>query len=112
MTTPPLRLGALLMPSHPPERSVAEGQAWDLEEIERLDALGYSEAWIGEHFTAAWEPCPAPDLLISQALLRTKQIVLGPLGHLLRWREFLLPLYLELGLGSFLKRDPSMPDEP
>jgi alkanesulfonate monooxygenase SsuD/methylene tetrahydromethanopterin reductase-like flavin-dependent oxidoreductase (luciferase family) len=27
------------------------------------------------------------------------------------WREFLLPIYLGLGLGKFLKRDPSMPDE-
>ena len=26
------------------------------------------------------------------------------------WQEFLLPLYLGLGLGKFLKRDPSMPD--
>jgi alkanesulfonate monooxygenase SsuD/methylene tetrahydromethanopterin reductase-like flavin-dependent oxidoreductase (luciferase family) len=27
------------------------------------------------------------------------------------WREFLLPTYLGLGLGGFLKRDASMPDE-
>lgn len=27
------------------------------------------------------------------------------------WWEFLLPLYLGLGLGPLLKRDPSMPDE-
>jgi alkanesulfonate monooxygenase SsuD/methylene tetrahydromethanopterin reductase-like flavin-dependent oxidoreductase (luciferase family) len=27
------------------------------------------------------------------------------------WREFFLPLYLGLGLGPLLKRDPSMPDE-
>ena len=26
------------------------------------------------------------------------------------WREFLLPLYLGLGLGPLLKRDPAMPD--
>ena len=82
-----LRLGALLMPSHPPERSIAEGQQWDLEELERLDRLGYSEAWIGEHFTARWEPCPAPDLLIAQALLCTQNIRLGPLGHLLPYHN-------------------------
>jgi hypothetical protein len=74
-----MKLGALLMPSHPPEREVADGQRWDLEELERLDALGFEEAWIGEHFTAAWEPCPAPDLLIAQALQRTERIHLGPL---------------------------------
>jgi alkanesulfonate monooxygenase SsuD/methylene tetrahydromethanopterin reductase-like flavin-dependent oxidoreductase (luciferase family) len=78
-----MKFGALLMPSHPPERSIREGQLWDLHDLERLDALGFEEAWIGEHFTAAWEPCPAPDLLIAQALLKTKRIRLGPLGHLL-----------------------------
>jgi alkanesulfonate monooxygenase SsuD/methylene tetrahydromethanopterin reductase-like flavin-dependent oxidoreductase (luciferase family) len=71
------------MPSHPPERSIRHGQRWDLQDLERLDALGFEEAWIGEHFTATWEPCPAPDLLIAQALLRTKRIRLGPLSHLL-----------------------------
>ena len=78
-----MQVGALLMPSHPPERSIRDGQRRDLQDLERLDALGFEEAWIGEHFTAAWEPCPAPDLLIAQALLRTKRIRLGPLGHLL-----------------------------
>jgi alkanesulfonate monooxygenase SsuD/methylene tetrahydromethanopterin reductase-like flavin-dependent oxidoreductase (luciferase family) len=78
-----MKFGALLMPSHPPERSIRDGQRWDLNDLERLDALGFEEAWIGEHFTAAWEPCPAPDLLIAQALLRTKRIRLGPLSHLL-----------------------------
>jgi alkanesulfonate monooxygenase SsuD/methylene tetrahydromethanopterin reductase-like flavin-dependent oxidoreductase (luciferase family) len=82
-----MKLGALLMPSHPPECSIREGQKRDLEEIERLDALGFEEAWIGEHFTAAWEPCPAPDLLIAQALLKTERIRLGPLGHLLPYHN-------------------------
>ena len=75
-----MRLGAVLMPSHPPERDIQQGQAWDLEEIVRLDALGFDEAWVGEHFTAAWEPCPAPDLLIARALGSTGRIRLGPLG--------------------------------
>ena len=82
-----MKLGAFLMPSHPPERSIRDGILWDLEDLQRLDALGFEEAWIGEHYTAAWEPCPAPDLLISQALLRTKQIRLGPLGHLLPYHN-------------------------
>ena len=87
MKTPSIEFGALLMPSHPPERSIGDGQQRDLEDLERLDALGFEEAWIGEHFTTSWEPCPAPDLLIAQALLRTKQIRLGPLGHLLPYHH-------------------------
>jgi alkanesulfonate monooxygenase SsuD/methylene tetrahydromethanopterin reductase-like flavin-dependent oxidoreductase (luciferase family) len=82
-----MKVGAFLMPSHPPERTVGEGQRSDLEELVRLDRLGFDEAWIGEHFTAAWEPCPAPDLLIAQALPRTERIRLGPLGHLLPYHH-------------------------
>jgi alkanesulfonate monooxygenase SsuD/methylene tetrahydromethanopterin reductase-like flavin-dependent oxidoreductase (luciferase family) len=82
-----MELGAFLMPTHPPEQTVRDGQLWDLNDLERLDALGFAEAWIGEHFTAAWEPCPAPDLLIAQALQRTKKIRLGPLGHLLPYHN-------------------------
>ena len=82
-----MKVGAFLMPSHPPEKSIRDGQLWDLHDLQRLDALGFHEAWIGEHFTAAWEPCPAPDLLIAQALQRTKRIRLGPLGHLLPYHN-------------------------
>ncbi len=82
-----MKFGAFLMPTHPPERTIREGQVCDLQELERLDALGFEEAWIGEHFTANWEPCPAPDLLIAQALTRTKRIRLGPLGHLLPYHH-------------------------
>jgi len=82
-----LKFGAFLMPSHPPERTIRDGQQLDLDELARLDSLGFEEAWIGEHFTAAWEPCPAPDLLIAQALSSTTQIRLGPLGHLLPYHH-------------------------
>jgi alkanesulfonate monooxygenase SsuD/methylene tetrahydromethanopterin reductase-like flavin-dependent oxidoreductase (luciferase family) len=34
-----MKPGALLMPSHPPERSVRDGQCWDLGDLERLDAF-------------------------------------------------------------------------
>jgi hypothetical protein len=32
------------MPSHPPERSIGDGQQRDLEDLERLDALDFEEA--------------------------------------------------------------------
>jgi alkanesulfonate monooxygenase SsuD/methylene tetrahydromethanopterin reductase-like flavin-dependent oxidoreductase (luciferase family) len=82
-----MQFGALLMPSHPPERSIRDGRRLDLDEIARLDAPGFDEAWVGEHFTAPWEPCPAPDLPIAQALSRTERIRLGPLGHLLPYHH-------------------------
>jgi alkanesulfonate monooxygenase SsuD/methylene tetrahydromethanopterin reductase-like flavin-dependent oxidoreductase (luciferase family) len=79
--------GVFMMPSHPPERGLREGFEWDLEHIGLCDRLGFSEAWIGEHFTAPWEPNPAPDLLIAQALLRTQRIKLAPGAHLLPYHH-------------------------
>jgi alkanesulfonate monooxygenase SsuD/methylene tetrahydromethanopterin reductase-like flavin-dependent oxidoreductase (luciferase family) len=82
-----MQLGVFMMPSHPPERSFYAGHQWDLEHLELLDTLGFHEAWIGEHFTSPWEPNPAPDLLIAQALLRTKRIKLAPGAHLLPYHH-------------------------
>ncbi|HZO80859.1 MAG TPA: LLM class flavin-dependent oxidoreductase [Candidatus Binataceae bacterium] len=78
-----MELGLFLMPSHPPERDLMAGQQWDLAVLRAADRLGYSEAWIGEHFTSPWEPNPAPDLLIAQALKETSRIKLAPGAHLL-----------------------------
>ena len=69
-----MEFGYFTMPSHPPERGLKDGHDWDLQTIRWLDELGYTECWIGEHHTAPWEPHPAPDLLIAQALLQTKRI--------------------------------------
>src|SRR5260221_6512791 len=79
---PPMEIGYFAMPSHPPECGLKEGHDWDLQVLRWLDELGYPEAWIGEHHTAPWEPHPAPDLLLAQAFLQTKNIRLGPGGFL------------------------------
>jgi alkanesulfonate monooxygenase SsuD/methylene tetrahydromethanopterin reductase-like flavin-dependent oxidoreductase (luciferase family) len=82
-----MKVGVFMMPSHPPERDLLAGHQWDLEHLEYIDQLGFDEAWIGEHFTSPWEPNPAPDLLIAQALLRTKNIKLAPGAHLLPYHH-------------------------
>jgi alkanesulfonate monooxygenase SsuD/methylene tetrahydromethanopterin reductase-like flavin-dependent oxidoreductase (luciferase family) len=82
-----VEIGLFTMPSHPPERSLYDGQQWDLQVLRWADELGYTEAWIGEHHVAAWEPHPAPDLLVAQALLQTKNIRLGPGGFLLPYHH-------------------------
>ena len=82
-----MQLGYFAMPSHPPEMDLKRGHDWDLQVLRWLDDLGYEEAWIGEHHTSPWEPHPAPDLLIAQALLQTKRIRLGPGGFLLPYHH-------------------------
>lgn len=82
-----MQFGAFTMPSHPPERSLADGHEWDLEQLRLLDELGYTEAWIGEHHTAPWEPHPAPDLLTIEGFRQTKNIRIGPGGFLLPYHH-------------------------
>ena len=82
-----MEAGLFLMPSHPPERSLFDAHQLDLDVITLGDELGYKEAWIGEHFTAPWEPIPAPDIMIAQALMRTKNIKLGAGAHLLPYHH-------------------------
>jgi alkanesulfonate monooxygenase SsuD/methylene tetrahydromethanopterin reductase-like flavin-dependent oxidoreductase (luciferase family) len=72
-----MRYGYFMMPMHLPGSDLGVTLQTDLEQIERLDELGFSEAWIGEHFTAGWENIPAPDIFIGAALQRTSHIVLG-----------------------------------
>jgi alkanesulfonate monooxygenase SsuD/methylene tetrahydromethanopterin reductase-like flavin-dependent oxidoreductase (luciferase family) len=79
--------GLFTMPSHPPERSLYDGHQWDLQQLRWADELGFSEAWIGEHHTAPWEPHPSPDLLVAQALLQTKRMRIGPGGFLMPYHH-------------------------
>ena len=80
-------IGLFLMPSHPPERGLREGNEWDLQVLRWADEYGFKEAWVGEHHTCKWEPNPAPDLLIAQALLQTQNIRLGPGGYILSYHH-------------------------
>ena len=82
-----MQFGYFMMPSHPPERGLKEGHDWDLQVLRWLDELGYSEAWVGEHHTAPWEPHPAPDLLIAQSLKETTRLRMGPGGFLLPYHH-------------------------
>tara|TARA_Y100000588_G_scaffold164322_1_gene178430 strand:- start:403 stop:1440 length:1038 start_codon:yes stop_codon:yes gene_type:complete len=64
-----------------------DAHQWDLDCLALADELGFSEAWIGEHYTSPWEPFPSPDLIIAQALMRTKNIRLGTGVHLLPYHH-------------------------
>ncbi len=82
-----MQYGLFTMASHPPECGLFEGHRWDLQTLRWADELGFSEGWIGEHHTAPWEPHPAPDLLIAQALMETRHIRLAPGGFLLPYHH-------------------------
>ena len=82
-----MKLGLFMMPCHAPGQSPYDVAQWNLQVLRWADQYGYSEAWIGEHYTIGWEPIPSPDLLIAQALRETKRIVLAPGAHLLPYHN-------------------------
>ena len=65
------------MPLHPPDSNIAQTLEDDLQQLVVLDELGYSEAWIGEHFTSVWENIPRRICSSQTALGKTKNIRLG-----------------------------------
>ena len=73
----PLRFGIFLAPFHPVGQNPTLALERDLELVERLDELGFDEAWIGEHHSAGYEIIASPEVFIANAAARTKHIKLG-----------------------------------
>lgn len=80
-----MELGIFFMPVHRPEKSWSQALAEDREAIILADELGYSEAWMGEHFSTKVEQVPAPLMFLASLIHQTSQIRLGTgvvnLGH-------------------------------
>ena len=72
-----MKLGLFMMPVHPPEKDRTQCFEEDIELVVRADELGFTEAWIGQHCTLAWEPIPSNDVFVANVLPRTKNIRLG-----------------------------------
>jgi limonene 1,2-monooxygenase len=77
MLGPRLRFGAFIAPFHPVDENPTLAIQRDLELVEWMDQLGYDEAWIGEHHSAAYELIASPEVFIAAAAERTKHIRLG-----------------------------------
>jgi limonene 1,2-monooxygenase len=73
----PLRFGIFLAPFHAIGENPTLALERDLELIEWLDALGYDEAWIGEHHSGGTEIIASPEVFIAAAAQRTRRIRLG-----------------------------------
>lgn len=79
--------GLFLPPYHPKGTPIRDAANWDLDLIIAADRSGLSEAWIGEHYTVAWEPVPCPDILLALAIRETENIRLAPGAHLLPYHN-------------------------
>ncbi len=72
-----LRFGAFIAPFHPVDENPTLAIQRDLELVQWMDQLGFDEAWIGEHHSAAYELIASPEVFIAAAAERTKNIRLG-----------------------------------
>ncbi len=66
-----------MMPVHPPARSFTETLAEDTEKSLLADKLGFTELWLGEHFSATSEPIPSPMMFMAGLIPRTKNLHFG-----------------------------------
>ena len=72
-----LNFGIFLAPFHPVGQNPTLALERDLQLIEHLDALGFDEAWFGEHHSAGYEIIASPEVFIAAAAQRTRTIRLG-----------------------------------
>ncbi len=72
-----MRFGIFMAPFHPVGQNPTLALERDLELIQHLDALGFDEAWVGEHHSAGYEIIASPEVFIAVAAERTKHIKLG-----------------------------------
>lgn len=72
-----LRFGTFIPPIHPVDENPTLCIERDMQTVQHLDALGYDEAWIGEHHSAGTELIASPELVLAVLGDRTKRIRLG-----------------------------------
>jgi limonene 1,2-monooxygenase len=72
-----LRFGTFMAPFHASGENPTVALERDLELVERMDELGFDEAWFGEHHSAGFEIIASPELFCAFAAARTRRIKLG-----------------------------------
>ena len=72
-----LRFGIFLAPFHSLKENPTLALSRDLELVKYLDALGFDDAWIGEHHSGGMEIIASPEVFIATAAAQTSRIRLG-----------------------------------
>lgn len=72
-----LRSGIFLAPFHDLSQNPILALERDMELVQHIDRLNYSEAWIGEHHSGGYEIISSPEVFIAAAAERTRHIRLG-----------------------------------
>ena len=70
-----IKYGMFIMPFHDdPSKPLTQCYDEDVELAARLDELGFTELWIGEHHTMVYESVVMPEIFIARVLGETKNI--------------------------------------
>lgn len=72
-----MKLGYFMMPLHHVDRDYHQTLNEDMEAIIYADQLGYTEAWVGEHYSSKVEQITSPLMFHANLISRTKQIKLA-----------------------------------
>ena len=72
-----MTFGVFLAPFHRVGENLTLALQRNLRLLEHLDALGFDEAWVGEHHSGARETIADPAVFIAAAAERTRRIRLG-----------------------------------
>jgi alkanesulfonate monooxygenase SsuD/methylene tetrahydromethanopterin reductase-like flavin-dependent oxidoreductase (luciferase family) len=72
-----VKLGLFTMPFHHPARDYATILEEDQEAIVLADRLGFTEAYVGEHFSSWSERITSPLIFLATVIGRTREIRLG-----------------------------------
>jgi limonene 1,2-monooxygenase len=72
-----LEFGIFMAPFHRRGENPTLALRRDLDLVQKLDELGYDEAWIGEHHSSGWEIIASPEVFLAAAGERTQRIRLG-----------------------------------
>jgi alkanesulfonate monooxygenase SsuD/methylene tetrahydromethanopterin reductase-like flavin-dependent oxidoreductase (luciferase family) len=72
-----VKLGLFTMPFHHPDRDYGQILAEDQEAIVLADRLGFTEAFVGEHFSSWSERITSPLIFFATLIPRTTQITFG-----------------------------------
>lgn len=72
-----IELGIFVQPIHPFPRDQGDIYREAEAKVILADKLGFSEAWIGEHYSASTEPITSPLIFLASLIHRTSRIKLG-----------------------------------
>ena len=72
-----MKLGLFMMPLHRPEKAWPQALAEDREAVLLAEQLGFTEVWIGEHFSTKAEQIPSPMMFLATLIESTRTIRLG-----------------------------------